>query len=266
MLLNAQDYRRRARRRLPKGLFEYIDRGTEDEVALRQLRRSLDAITLTPSVLTGVTDPQLGIDILGRPCGAPLVVAPTALAGLVTHGGEVQLARAAAAANIPFCVSTQSVTTVEDIRAGAPDARLWFQLYVWRDRALTDALVDRARQSGCDALVITADTAASPRREYNARNGFAIPLVPSFRNVLDVAAHPRWFVGVLLRYLLTEGVPTYAHYPAAFRSPITRPGLHDAVRLDGGFDWSDVVALRRRWDGPLVVKGILSVDDARRGA
>ena len=265
-LLNADDYRRRARRVLPRGLFEYIDRGTEDELALRRLRSSLDAVTLTPSVLTGHRERALAIRLFDRDLAAPLVIAPTALAGIVAHDGETKLARAAEAVGIPFCVSTQSITTIETIRAGAPDAMLWFQLYVWHDRALTDRLLDRVAAAGCDCLVLTADTAVAPNREYNRRNGFSVPFEPSVRAVVDGLLHPRWLAGVFGRTWWNGGVPTYGHYPDTYRSSVTRPAMADAVRLDGSIDWNDLARLRDRWTGRLIVKGILSVEDALKAA
>jgi isopentenyl diphosphate isomerase/L-lactate dehydrogenase-like FMN-dependent dehydrogenase len=265
-LLNADDYRRRARSVLPRGLFEYIDRGTEDELALKRIRDSLDAVTLRPSVLTGHRARRLETNLFGKTAAAPLVVAPTALAGLVAHNGETKLARAAAAVGIPFCVSTQSVTTIETIRRGAPDAELWFQLYFWRDRDLTAQLLDRVRACDCECLVVTADTQMSPNREYNQRNGFSIPFKPSLASVVDAALHPRWLLGVMARYLVTEGMPTYGHYPKAYRSAVTRPSIAEAVRLENCLDWDDVRRLRDGWQGKLVIKGILSVEDAEIAA
>ena len=265
-LLNTEDYRRRARRFLPRGLFEYIDRGTEDEVALTRLRASLDVITLVPAVLTGHDQRDLAGALLGRPVAAPIAVAPTALAGLVAHDGETKLARAASAVGIPFCVSTQSITTIETIRRGAPDAVLWFQLYVWRDRALTMQLLERVRRYDCDCLIVTADTPVTPNREYNQRNGFGIPLVPSLRGAVDFATHPRWLFSVMARYLLSEGMPTYGHYPEAFRAAITRPSIADAVRLEHRLSWDDIRRLRDHWPARLVIKGVLSVEDAEAAA
>ena len=265
-LLNADDYRRRARRVLPRGLFEYIDRGTEDETALARLRASLDGITLLPSVLTGHDKRQLDTTLLGQRIAAPLLVAPTALAGLVAHDGETKLARAASRVGIPVCISTQSVTTVETIRRGAPDATLWFQLYVWRDRALTARLLERARACGCENLIVTVDTPVSPKREYNQRNGFAIPFTPGLRSAIDMALHPRWLLGVLMRYFVSEGIPTYGHYPNAFRGAITRPSIAEAVRLEHRLNWDDMRWLRDIWPGKLIVKGVLAVKDAETAA
>lgn len=263
-LLNAGDYREAARRRLPHSLFEYIDRGTEDELALSALRRSLDAIQLMPRMLTGYAERDLETSVLGQQTGMPVIIAPTALAGLVSHGGEVKLARAAARANVPVCISTQSVTTIEEVRDGAPGALLWFQLYMWKDRNLSRQLLERVAASGVTTLVLTVDTPIVPRREYNVRNGFSIPLRYTVRAGIDVMMHPRWLFGVLMRYLMTTGMPTYGHYPREFRGAITRPSVADAVKLENLLNWDDARQLRQWWKGELVIKGILSVEDARR--
>lgn len=263
-LLNAHDYRAAARRFLPKALFDYIDRGAEDENALRKLRDTLDAVRLVPSVLTGHTDRDLTADVLGQRMAIPVIIAPTALAGMVSHNGEIKIARAAERMGIPTCVSTQSVATIEDIRSGCPAAKLWFQLYLWKDRALTASLLERVRMAGVDTLVVTADTPAGPKREYNQRNGFAIPIQYSARLGFDVLSHPRWLIGVLLRYMATTGMPTYGHYPEEFRSSVTRAQLAERVRLENHLNWEDIRALRRLWTGKLVIKGILSVADAKR--
>jgi L-lactate dehydrogenase (cytochrome) len=260
--LNYGDIRALARSRLPRGLFEYIDRGAEDEVALAAMRAAWDRVKLDPSVLVDVSVRRHDTELFGQRIGLPVVIAPTALAGLVWYDGEVALALAAAKAGIPFCVSTQSVTPIE--RIATSGARLWFQLYVWRDRKLMYRLLDRARGAGAETLVLTVDTAVGPNREYNVRNGFGIPLQPSLRAGIDVLAHPRWLLNVFLRQLMAEGVPSYAHYPPEFKTRITRPAVADALRLDDRVSWADVAELRRHWRGPFLLKGILRVDDARR--
>jgi len=260
--LNIDDLRAVARRRLPKGIFEYVDRGTEDEISLRGNRQAFDAVKLAPSVLVDVSGRSQEVDVFGRRQAMPLVIAPTAAAGLMWHDGDVQLARAAAQADIPFCVSTQSMTTIEKI--GETGAHLWFQLYVWRDRKLTHALIDRARDAGAETLVLTADTVVSPKREYNQHNGFGIPLKPSLRGAIDVASHPRWLLSVLFRALMTEGVPTYVHYPAEFRTAITRVASSDALKLADNVKWEEVTELRRRWPGRLIIKGVLRANDAQK--
>jgi (S)-mandelate dehydrogenase len=259
-ILDVWDARKAAKQRLPLGLFEYVDRGTEDEVSIAANRRRLDAIHLAPSVLIDVSQRSQVTTILGHQQPGPLVIAPTAIAGLVWHDGEIELAKAAAAAGIPFCVSTQSITSIE--RIAQSRARLWFQLYVWKNRQRTLALIDRASAAGAEALVLTVDTAVAPNREYNVRNGFGIPLKPSLRAGIDVMMHPRWTTSVLLRALMASGVPTYAHYPQEFRTRLGRAALSDEVSLATDVTWEDVRLLRRHWKGRLMLKGILRIDDA----
>ncbi|UZF94899.1 alpha-hydroxy acid oxidase [Bosea sp. NBC_00550] len=260
-ILNIADARRAASRRLPRGLFEYVDRGSEDEIAITTNRRQLDAIALSPAVLVDVSQRSTEAEILGHRQPLPLVIAPTAVAGLVWYDGEIAIAKAAAAAGIPFCVSTQSITTVERI-AEESGARLWFQLYVWKNRQRMLALLDRAWAAGAETLVLTVDTAVGPNREYNLRNGFGIPLKASWRAGLDVALHPRWTGSVMLRALAVGGVPTYAHYPDEFRTKLGRASLSDELSLATDVTWKDVELLRRHWRGKLVLKGILRVADA----
>lgn len=260
-ILNVEDARRAARRRLPRGLFEYIDRGSEDEISIDRNRQQLDAIRLAPSVLVDVSRRSLEASILGQQQPLPLVIAPTAVAGLVWHDGEIALAKAAAAVGVPFCVSTQSITSIERIAAES-GAKLWFQLYVWKNRQRMFALIDRAKAAGAETLVLTVDTAVGPNREYNLRNGFGIPLKASWRAGLDAMLHPRWTAAVMLRTLAASGVPTYAHYPDEFRTALGRIALTDELSLATDVTWEDVRLLRRHWPGKLMLKGVLRVDDA----
>ncbi|PWC76825.1 alpha-hydroxy acid oxidase [Azospirillum sp. TSH64] len=262
--LNIDELRLRARRFLPRGLFEYIDRGTEDETSLRRLRDSFAQAELTPRVLVDCSARHTGATLFGRDRPMPFVVAPTAAAGLVRYDGEVLLARAARAAGIPFGVSTQSITSIEAIAESG--AELWFQLYVWRDRSLTHALLDRVAACGVDTLILTVDTSVSPKREYNRHNGFTVPVEPSLRGALDVARHPAWAGGVLLRLLANGGWPGYAHYPEQFRTRITDAAAHDPIRLCDRVNWDDVAELRRRWQGRIILKGLLAPEDALRAA
>lgn len=260
-ILNVADACRAAARRLPRALFEYVDRGTEDEISMTTTRHQLDQVKLSPSVLVDVSDCRTNGTILGWEQALPLVIAPTAVAGLMWHDGEIALAKAAAAAGIPFCVSTLSITPIERIAAEA-GARLWFQLYVWKNRQRSFALLDRAWAAGAETLVLTVDTAVNPNREYNPRNGFGVPLKPSWRIGLDVARHPRWAASVMLRALIAGGVPAYAHYPEEFRTQIGLTAASDEISLASDVTWEDVKALRRHWRGKFVIKGVLQVDDA----
>jgi isopentenyl diphosphate isomerase/L-lactate dehydrogenase-like FMN-dependent dehydrogenase len=151
---------------------------------------------------------------------------------------------------------------MEKVREDSPGARLWFQLYLWPDRSLSHKLVDRARAAGYEALVVTVDGAASGNREYNMRNGFTMPFQFTRRYVLDVLGHPRWMFGVLLRYLMSSGMPRYENYPAEFKNRITGLPMGRASLRTDSLNWDDLRALRKLWPHKLMVKGILHPQDA----
>ena len=171
---NIADLREIARRRLPRGLFEFVDRGSEDEVALRNNRAAFEKIKLKPHTLVDVSARNQHITLFGKQHTMPIIIAPTGTAGLMWHEGEIALARAAAAAGIPCTLATGSMTAMEKVMTEA-GGTLWFQLYMWPDRSMSHKLVERARVAGYEALVVTVDGAASANREYNLRNGFTIP-------------------------------------------------------------------------------------------
>lgn len=257
---NLADLRLRARKILPKGLFEFVDRGTENELALSTLRAALDRVMFRPHVFVDVSARSTSTDFFGKPSAMPLAVAPTGAAGLLWFDGEIQVARAAHNMGVPFILSTASIVSMERVAAEA-GGRLWFQLYMWPDRNLSMELVDRAKASGYEALIVTADTPVSPNREYNKHNGFSLPMRISSRNILDVAMHPRWFLNVFARYLMRSGVPVLENYPASMRVRLNQP--QTPFRCDS-LNWDDLRQLRKKWSGPLIVKGILRADDAVR--
>ena len=192
----------------------------------------------------------------------PIAVAPTGAAGLLWFDGEIAIARAAAKSGIPFTLSTASIISMERVAAEA-GGRLWFQLYMWPDRSMSYQLVDRAKHAGFEALIVTVDTAVTPNREYNRRNGFALPMRITRRNVVDVACHPGWFFSIFARYLLRSGIPTLENYPDQLRQKLTaKPGQQKGLPKNDSLQWSDLRELRKRWDGPLMIKGILHPDDA----
>src|SRR5690606_25267368 len=165
------------------GLFEFMDRGNEEEVAMRDNRLALEAIKLVPRVLVDVSQRSQAITLFGKRHEMPIIVAPTGSAGLAWHEGEIALARAAAAHGIPFTMAAGSMTKLERVAAEA-GGTLWFQFYMWPDRSLSYELIARARDAGFEALVFTVDTPVAPGREYNLRNGFTIPFRMTRRNVL----------------------------------------------------------------------------------
>ena len=259
---NIADLRERARRRLPHGIWEYAERGTEDELGMARNRAAFERMTFRPRVLRGVQHVDTTAQIFGKPSPVPLALAPTGAAGLLWYKGDLELARAAAAAGIPFTISSASTMDLEQIaRAGG---RLWFQLYYWEDRSLSHAVVDRAHQLGCEALFITLDMPVPPNREYIHRNGFGTPFRLNARNVIDVLTHPRWLAGVLGRYALDGGVPSQANLPDRLRSKVTKGAPPGALFKQDDLDWDALKILRDRWPGRLVLKGGLHPEDAER--
>ena len=258
---NIADLRQIAQRRLPKGLFEFVDRGTEDEIALRNNRAAFERIKLRPRTLIDVSGRNQRITLFGYEQKMPIAIAPTGSGGLMWYDGEIALARAAAAAGIPCTVSTGSVTAMEKIAEQA-GGRLWFQLYMWPDRSLSHRLVERAKAAGYEALIVTVDGAVPLNREYNLRNGYTVPFTFTQRNVTDVLMHPRWLLGVLARYVFTTGMPRYENYPTEFKNRITARPMGKAMVMCDSLCWDDLRVLRKLWPRPLIVKGILHPRDA----
>lgn len=258
---NLHDLRELARKRLPRGVFEYIDRGVEDEVALRENREAFARVKLRPYALRDVTGRTAASTLFGAPLAMPVAVAPTGSAGLVWYQGELELARAAAAAGVPFTLATAAMTSMETIAEQA-GGRLWFQLNMFVDRAISHAMVARAERLGFEALVLTADCSVTPNREYNARNGFALPFRVTPRSLLDMSLHPHWFGNVLLRYVFGTGLPKYENYPPELRTAVTRFSTAKGAGRCEDLSWDDVKELRRRWPRKLVIKGILRPEDA----
>ena len=260
---NIFDLRQQALKRVPKGLFEFVDRGTEDEVSLANNRAVFERIRFRPRTMVDVSKRCLGTTIFGVGHNMPMVIAPTGTAGLMWFEGELALARAAREAGIPFTLATASMTAMERV-ADEAGGELWFQLYMWPDRKLSHELVERAKAAGFKALVVTVDGVSSGNREYNIRNGFTIPFTFTTRNVIDMLRHPRWLIGVMMRYLLTTGMPMYQNYPAAARAKLTAgPMGRSSLRTDS-LNWSDLEALRKIWPHKLIVKGMLNAKDAAK--
>jgi isopentenyl diphosphate isomerase/L-lactate dehydrogenase-like FMN-dependent dehydrogenase len=258
---NIADLREMARRKLPKGIFEFVDRGSEDEVALRNNRTAFERIKLKPRTLVDVSGRSQEITLFGHRQKMPIAIAPTGTAGLMYYQGEIELARAAAAAGIPFTLATGSMTAMETVAAEA-GGRLWFQLYMWPDRSLSHRLVERAKAAGYQALVVTVDGAASGNREYNLRNGFTVPFSFTRRNVTDVLMHPGWMLAVLARYVFTTGMPRYENYPSELRNKITARPMGKSMLRNDSLTWDDLRMLRKIWPHTLIVKGILHPRDA----
>ena len=262
---NIADLRKMALKRVPQGLFEFVDRGTEDEVSLRHNRAIFERIRLKPRTLVDVSKRSQEVTLFGKKHKMPLVIAPTGTAGLMWYEGEIALARAAADAGIPFTLATGSMTAMEKVAEQA-GGTLWFQLYMWPDRSLSHKLVERAKAAGYEALVVTVDGVVPGNREYNLRNGFTIPFTFTRGNITDVLLHPRWMLGVLARYLVTTGMPRYQNYPTDIRYRITAGPMGRSSMRNDSLNWDDLRALRKLWPHRLLVKGLLHPQDALMAA
>jgi (S)-mandelate dehydrogenase len=254
--LSVQEIRELARRQLPRGLFEFIDRGTEDEWALRNNRKAFERIKLRPRVLVDVSSRSMIATLFGRELSMPLAIAPTGAAGLVCFEGEIALARAAAAMGVPFTLATRSMSSIETI-ADKTGGNLWFQLYP--SSPDTENLMRRAWAAGYNTLVVTVDTPTAPLRRYNAKNGFSLPYRPGFRSMLDMIAHPAWFASVLGRYILNGGLPRFENLEGC---PKITQGAPASAMLSGKLDWDRIKQLRDNWQGTFLIKGILDPLDA----
>ncbi|MCP5264864.1 MAG: alpha-hydroxy-acid oxidizing protein [Burkholderiaceae bacterium] len=259
-LLNAEDFRQAARRRLPKSIFEFIDGGAEDEITLRENRTAFERRRIAPRILTDVTEPDLQTDILGTPAAAPLLIAPMGSCMLAWPEADIAIARAAAAHGIPYTLSTMSTTSIERM-ARAVDGPLWFQLYLFRQREFNAALIERAQKAGYQAMVLTVDLQAGGKRERDLRNGVVLPLRLSLRQIVEGVTHPRWALS-----MLHGGLPQFENvsgYLSAESAGLTI-AARAAQNLDAGFDWGGLARIRELWPGKLIVKGVLHPADAAR--
>jgi L-lactate dehydrogenase (cytochrome) len=248
------DLRADARRRVPRAVFDYVDGAAGAEIALRRSREAFERVEFCPSVLRDVSVVDPSTTLLGRPAALPLAFAPTGFTRLMHTEGETAVGRVAERVGIPYALSTMGTTSVEALAAVAPGARRWFQLYLWRDREASAALVERARAAGYEALVLTVDTPVAGPRLRDVRNGFSIPPALTVRTFANAAVHPRWWIDLLTTPPLEF---------ASLRSwGGTVAELVDRV-FEPAATMADVAALRASWPGALVVKGVLGADDAR---
>ncbi|WP_210594044.1 alpha-hydroxy acid oxidase [Streptomyces sp. GESEQ-35] len=248
------DLRAIARRRCPRAVFDYVDGAAEQEISLRRAREAYARVEFRPRVLRDVGSVDTATAILGATASLPLVLAPTGFTRMMHHEGERAVARAAAAASVPYALSTMGTTSIEDVAAAAPLGRHWFQLYLWKDRDASTDLVERARKAGYDTLVLTVDTPVAGLRLRDSHNGLMIPPSLTARTLLGMARHPAWWGNLLT----TE--------PLSFASLNAWNGTV-AELVNKMFDptatTADLTWLRDQWPGRLVVKGIGHVDDAR---
>ena len=253
------DLRKLSRRRLPRCVFDFFDGGAEDEISLAANTASLDRVNLLPRVLADVANVEIGARLLGATAAMPLGIAPMGACGLGWRDADVAVARAAAAAGVPYTLSSAAHNTIEEVatRAGG---RLWFQPYMLSHREFVFRLIDRARSAGYEALVVTVDLPVGGKRERDLRNQFALPFRLTPRTFVDFAARPAWSLPMLMR-----GRPLMGNMVGMeTRTGATAAGTTVGSGMDASFSWTDLQRVRDLWLGKFIVKGVLRPDDARR--
>jgi L-lactate dehydrogenase (cytochrome) len=261
------DLRRQARRRLPRGVFDYIDGGAEDERTLDDNTAAFHRLGFRPRVLRDVSEVDTTTTVLGRPVPSPLILSPTGFGRIADPQGELAVARAAARAGVPFSLSTLATRSLDEV-AAVSNGPKWFQVYVWKDRAMVAGMLDQAARLGYEAIIITVDTASWGRRERDVRRGFTLPPKIGLGTFLDGAAHPGWTLDFLRNDPISFPVIAAASASGTGRArpsdggdPITLADFMNQ-EFDRTLSWDDLAWFRDHWDGPIVIKGIQTVADA----
>lgn len=255
-----EDFRLLARRALPRSVFDYVDGGADEEASLRANVEAFRRRRFVPRSLVDVSAPDLGCKILGRAVSAPLGLAPTGYTRMISTAGEPAVVTAAAAAGLPYVLSTMATTSLEDLAAAAPTAERWFQLYVWKDRALTGRLVRRAAEAGYSVLEIAVDTAVSGFRVRDVRNGLTIPPALTLAGLVDIGMRPGYWTSMLRHPALrfanvgSDGTDGSSGYTIE----------NITSQFDPAVTWDDVARIRDQWPGRLVIKGPIGERDAVR--
>jgi len=253
---SVDDLRRIARRRLPRGVFGYVDGGAEDELTLARNVGGFAALEFRPRVLRDVGKVDTSCSLFGRALPLPLMLAPTGFTRIVAPDGELAVARAAAAEDLPYTLSTMSTRSIEEV-AAVSDGPKWFQVYVWRDRGLVKDMLQRAASSGYEGIMITVDTAVLGRRERDVRVGFTMPPQLGPGTLIDGALHPAW----TWAFARSEPI-TFATIAGHGGDAISLSGFV-TEQFDPSLSWADIEWFRDNWSGPIMVKGIQTVDDAQ---
>ena len=252
--LTIYDLREIAKRRTPTAPFDYTDGSADQELSLARARQAFEDIEFQPRVLRDVSDVDLSFEVLGKRSAMPFGIAPTGFTRMMHTEGEQAGSQAAAAAGIPFALSTMGTRSIEEVAAFAPEGRNWFQLYMWKDRDRSMALVERAKKAGFDTLLLTVDVPVAGARLRDKRNGMTIPPQLTLGTVIDALPRPEWWIN----FLTTDALK--------FASLDSWNGTVGEL-LDKMFDptvtFDDLKWIRQQWDGKLVVKGIQNVDDAK---
>jgi L-lactate dehydrogenase (cytochrome) len=262
VITSIADLREQARKRVPRAIFDYADRGSYDEITIRRNRADLEALAFRQRVMIDLSKLSVATTVLGEPWSFPVAIAPTGLTGLFHGNGEIHGARAAEKTGVPFTLSTMSICSIEDV-AAAVTKPFWFQLYLMKDRSFNEELIARAVAAKCSTLMLTLDLTVQGVRRRDIKNGLSIPPRLTLRNALDIATKPAWAMGVLFGKRRTFG-----NLEARLRETGGLLTLSQwiASQFDPSITWKEIAWLRQRWPGKLVVKGILDAEDARLAA
>ena len=253
-----EDLRQLAEWRVPRMFYDYADSGSYTESTYRANESDFGRIKLRQRVAVDMTNRTLASTMVGQPVAMPVALAPTGLTGMQHADGEILAARAAAKAGVPFTLSTMSICSIEDV-AENTDKPFWFQLYVMRDRAFIDKLIDRAKAAGCSALVLTLDLQILGQRHKDIRNGLSTPPKLTVGNILDMATKPRWSINMLRTHRRTfRNIVGHA----TGVSNLSSLSSWTAEQFDPTLNWDDVRRIKDRWGGKLILKGILDPEDA----
>lgn len=256
---NIDDLRLIAKRRLPGGIFDYIDGGAEDETSLHNNRAAYQRYEFVPRILRDVSGIDTSTTFLGRSLATPIIFSPTGFTRIAHSDGELAVARVAANHQLPYCLSTLSTRSIEEV-AAVSNGPKWFQVYVWRDRALVHDMLQRAEAHGYEAIMLTVDTAVLGRRERDVRRGFTLPPKLGPGTIIDGITHPSWTWD-----FVRHDPITFANISgAAGRDVGTAVTLSDFIseQFDPALSWNDIAWFRERWKGHIILKGVQSVDDA----
>jgi len=258
-IASISDLRERARKRLPRSVFDFIDGGAGAGHTRRANQQDFEKYTLLPRVGVDVSKRDLSQSILGVSSSMPLILAPTGLSGLYYPKGEILTAKAAHQTGIPFCLSTNSVASMETISDAVPSSEKWFQLYFLKDKGLMSSMLTRAKENGYRVLCITLDLPIQGKRDQDIRNGFTVPLKLRFSTLLEVLSRPTWTFNFLM-----EGGISFGNFEGHIQKDSHRSiAQHIAELCDASADWNTIHEVIEEWNGPVVIKGILDPEDAK---
>tara|TARA_B100001057_G_scaffold72300_1_gene66558 strand:- start:664 stop:1818 length:1155 start_codon:yes stop_codon:yes gene_type:complete len=258
---NFRDFKKLAQKKLPGPIFHYIDGAADDEITYKRNTAAFDDVDLVPNVLRGVENVDMSVSVMGQKLNMPIYCAPTALQRLFHHEGERAVARAATKFGTMFGVSSLATVTVEDIAKLAPGPKL-FQFYFHKDRGLNDALLERARAAKFDVLALTVDTITGGNRERDLRTGFTSPPKLNLQSLLSFATHPSWAWNFLTKEKFD--MPHLSGHVSAGTNLAVSVGEYFSTMLDQSMNWKDAEKLCSKWNGQFALKGIMSVEDAKK--